>query len=516
MSALMKEQKKRIASGEELDCYFDYLLSEAKELTEEQISMLLWEIIIEIPDTTVVAAEWAMFEIAKDQNRQNRLYQELQNICGHEKITEENLPQLPYLGAVFHETLRKHTPVPIIPFRYVHEDTELGGYYVPAGSENKWENPQEWKPERFLDDKYNTADLYKTMAFGGGKRVCAGATQATLSVSVAIGRLIQEFEWSLKEGEEENVDTEKKPYKTFKQWVEIHGPIYSIKTGASTIIVLNSADAAKEAMVTRYSSISTKKLSNPLKILTSDKCMVAVSDYNEFQKIVKRYILTNVLGANAQKRHCCHREAMIENVSRRLHTHVNTSPIQVVNFRKVFESELFGVALKRALGQVKSIYMEELGSTLSREEMFKILVIDTMEDAIEVDWRDFFPYLKWIPNKSVEMKIQRMSFRRKAVMSALINEQKKKIASGEPEWFLDKKYDPMDLYKTMAFGAGKRVGTGSLQAMLIACTASGRLIQEFKWKLKEGEEEHVDTVGLATHKLHPLQVILNTRYQKAR
>ncbi|KAJ7958100.1 Cytochrome P450 [Quillaja saponaria] len=211
--------EKRIASGEELDCYFDYLLSEAKELTEEQISMLLWEIIIEIPDTTVVTAEWAMFELAKDQNRQNRLYQELQNICGHEKITEENLPQLPYLGAVFHETLRKHTPVPIIPFRYVHEDTELGGYHVPAGSEiainlygcnmdkNKWENPQEWKPERFLDDKYNTADLYKTMAFGGGKRVCAGATQATLSVSVAIGRLIQEFEWSLKVGEEENVDT---------------------------------------------------------------------------------------------------------------------------------------------------------------------------------------------------------------------------------------------------------------------------------------------------------------------
>ncbi|KAJ7958101.1 Cytochrome P450 [Quillaja saponaria] len=451
---------------------------------------------------------------------------------------------------------------------------------------------------------------------------------------------------------------EKKPHKTFKQWAEIHGPIYSIRTGASTIIVLNSADAAKEAMVTRYSSISTKKLTYPLKILTSDKCIVAMSDYNEFHKMVKRYILTNVLGANAQKRHRCHREAMIENVSRRLHTHVNTSPNQAVNFRKAFESELFGVALKQALGHdVKSIYVEELGSTLSREEMFKILVIDMMEGAIEVDWRDFFPYLKWIPNKSVEMKIQQMSFRRKAVMSALINEQKKRIASGEelncyidyllseakeltdeqiimllwetiietsdttvvtaewamyelakdqnqqdrlyqelqsicecekiteenlpqlpylgavfhetlrkhspipvvplryahedtqiggyhihagsqiainiygcnmdkkqwenpeewkPERFLDEKYDPIDLYKTMAFGAGKRVCTGSLQAMLIACTAIGRLIQEFEWKLKEGEEEEVDTVGLTTHKLHPLQAILKPRDQEAR
>lgn len=55
-----------------------------------------------------------------------------------------------------------------------------------------------------------------------------------------------------------------------------------------------------QAMVTRYSSISTRKLSKALKILTSDKCMVATSDYNEFHKTVKRHILANVLGANAQ------------------------------------------------------------------------------------------------------------------------------------------------------------------------------------------------------------------------
>lgn len=53
-------------------------------------------------------------------------------------------------------------------------------------------------------------------------------------------------------------------------------------------------------MVTRFPSISTRKLSNALKILTSDKCMVAMSDYSEFHKMVKRHILTNVLGANAQ------------------------------------------------------------------------------------------------------------------------------------------------------------------------------------------------------------------------
>jgi ent-kaurene oxidase len=82
----------------------------------------------------------------------------------------------------------------------------------------------------------------------------------------------------------------------------------------------------------------------------------------------------------------------------------------------------------------------------------------------------------------------------------------------KPERFVDEKYDPMDLHKTMSFGAGKRVCAGSLQAMLIACTTIGRLVQEFEWKLVEGAEaEEVDTMGLTTHRLHPLQVKVKPR-----
>ncbi|OWM80769.1 hypothetical protein CDL15_Pgr006799 [Punica granatum] len=446
---------------------------------------------------------------------------------------------------------------------------------------------------------------------------------------------------------------EKKPHKTFTRWAETYGPIYSIKTGAETVVVLNSAEVAKEAMVTRFSSISTRKLSNALEILTANRTMVATSDYSDFHKMVKRYILTSVLGANAQKRHRSHRDAMVETVCRQIHDQVSGSPGEAVNFRAIFENELFGLALKQAIGvDMKSIYVEELRSTFSKKDIHRILVIDFMNSCLEVDWRDFFPYLKWIPNNSLENKIRQVTFRRKVLMSALIREQKKRIASGEelncylnyllseaktltedqiailvweaiietsdttlvtsewalyelakspkrqdrlyqemknicgleriteeqlphlpylgaifhetlrkhnpaplvpiryahedtqlggyfipkgsqiainiygcnmdkkqwenpeewiPERFLNDKYDPADLYKTMAFGAGKRVCAGSLQAMLIACIMIGRMVQEFEWKLREGEEADVDTVGFTTHKLHPLQAILKPR-----
>lgn len=42
---------------------------------------------------------------------------------------------MPYLNAVFHEALRRHSPVPIIPLRYATEDTQLGGFNIQAGSE---------------------------------------------------------------------------------------------------------------------------------------------------------------------------------------------------------------------------------------------------------------------------------------------------------------------------------------------------------------------------------------------
>lgn len=86
----------------------------------------------------------------------------------------------------------------------------------------------------------------------------------------------------------------------------------------------------------------------------------------------------------------------------------------------------------QALGKdVESIYVEELGQEMSKKEIFDVLVIDPMVGAIEVDWRDFFPYLRWVPNRSMEIKIQRMVTRKRAVTRALIDEQKKRIARGE-------------------------------------------------------------------------------------
>uniref|UniRef100_A0A0D3GI08 Ent-kaurene oxidase n=1 Tax=Oryza barthii TaxID=65489 RepID=A0A0D3GI08_9ORYZ len=232
MRALIKQQKERIVRGE-------------NTLTDEQLTMLVWEELIEAADTTLVATEWAMYELAKNPDKQarnicysvpahswhyqpkrfllgvflERLYQEIREVCGDEAVTEEHLPRLPYLNAVFQETLRRHSPVPLIPPRFVHEDTKLAGYDVPAGTEmvinlygcnmnkKEWESPEEWVPERFTGGRLEVADMYKTMAFGAGRRACAGSLQVMHIACAAIARFVQEFGWRLTEGDEEKVDT---------------------------------------------------------------------------------------------------------------------------------------------------------------------------------------------------------------------------------------------------------------------------------------------------------------------
>lgn len=53
-------------------------------------------------------------------------------------------------------------------------------------------------------------------------------------------------------------------------------------------------------MITRHSSISTRKLSTALNILSYNQRVVAVSDYNDFYKMTKRHIITSLLGSTAQ------------------------------------------------------------------------------------------------------------------------------------------------------------------------------------------------------------------------
>lgn len=233
---------------------------------------------------------------------------------------------------------------------------------------------------------------------------------------------------------------EKKPHKTFTAWAQKYGPIYKIKTGVDTLVVINSSEIAKEAMVTKYSSISSRKMSKALDILTNSKCMVAMSDYGDEHRMLKKLVVNHLLAPIPQKANRGLRERTLFHMIDEMYAELKQYPgsVGTLNIRDYIKKTLFPFSMYQVLGrEPEEIYVKEMGRIVSRWEIFDIFVMDPLKAVVEVDWRDFFPAFKWVPNK-VEDNVRDVAFKRTAVIRALIAEQRQLLADGKkPNCYLD-------------------------------------------------------------------------------
>lgn len=88
--------------------------------------------------------------------------------------------------------------------RLVVEDTAVSGYELMAGTrvmasiylshrdEQYWEEPGEFRPERFTRDAPRPVP-FTYIPFGAGPRVCPGASFAQVEARVVLARILQRF-----------------------------------------------------------------------------------------------------------------------------------------------------------------------------------------------------------------------------------------------------------------------------------------------------------------------------------
>ncbi|MFS7916963.1 putative cytochrome P450 [Helianthus anomalus] len=200
-------------------------LHDPSPLTVQSFTKTRYEVdfMIAGTETTATLIEWAMANIMGNHKVMKKIQEELVEIVGLNNMVEEShLPKLQYLDATIKETFRLNPIVPFLIPRAPSKDCVVGGYTIPKGcsiflnvisihrNPQCWDNPLEFKPERFLANKgtnkwdYNGNDL-KFFPFGSGRRLCPGIPLAQKMQMFILASLLHSFDWSLPNGEEHDL-----------------------------------------------------------------------------------------------------------------------------------------------------------------------------------------------------------------------------------------------------------------------------------------------------------------------
>ena len=175
--------------AEQRDDVLSLLLSARHEdgspMTDVELRDELMTLLTAGHETTATALAWACERLVRTPRVLERLTSDLDDDD--------------YLDAVVKETLRSR-PVVSDVARLLKQDTEIGGYALPAGTivlaaiaamharPDVYPDWEAFRPERFLDEE---SQPYTWIPFGGGVRRCIGAAFAQTEMKVVLRELLR-------------------------------------------------------------------------------------------------------------------------------------------------------------------------------------------------------------------------------------------------------------------------------------------------------------------------------------
>ncbi|CAH0553140.1 unnamed protein product [Brassicogethes aeneus] len=186
--------------------------SDGTSLTVEEAAAQAFIFFLAGFETTSTTISFAMFEIASNQEIQEKVREEMNNVLKkyHEDVSYDMLMDLPYLDTVISETLRKYPPAPVflrkctktyrVPDSDVWIEKDLS-VLIPAYGLHRdpeyFPEPDKFDPDRFNEENKTKIWDYSYIPFGDGPRACLGMRFSMIQIKIALILTLKEFNITL-------------------------------------------------------------------------------------------------------------------------------------------------------------------------------------------------------------------------------------------------------------------------------------------------------------------------------
>lgn len=178
---------------------------DSEYLTKNNMVQVVVDVFGAAKDTSAGELQWMFLRMAKEPGIQAKIEQEIEENIGSRPPVYADREKLPFTVAFLLETLRLH---PVAPLGLPHNtstDTEVGKLPIPKDTgimyniygvnrdPKLWDEPEEFRPERFLDPVSGKLrqDIGPLITFGLGPRTCPGQKLAHVDMFYVVVRLLQ-------------------------------------------------------------------------------------------------------------------------------------------------------------------------------------------------------------------------------------------------------------------------------------------------------------------------------------
>lgn len=198
----------RRASGEDKGDLLSMLLAardeDGSQMTDRQLRDEVMTLFLAGHETTALTLAWSWYLLGTNPEAEKKFHAELDEVLGGRPATFADLPRLKFTEQIAKESMRLYPPAFGLG-REAINDCEIGGYRVPKGTQvflfqwatqrdpRFYDEPNAFRPERWTADFIERLPKYAYFPFGGGPRVCIGASFAMMEVILCLATIGQRF-----------------------------------------------------------------------------------------------------------------------------------------------------------------------------------------------------------------------------------------------------------------------------------------------------------------------------------